>query len=562
MARCPEPFLLASNFPPKGGDVVGRFCAKLPTGLGNTTINCCLPCPTENWFYSDRIASLFVGAEVVAIVGVVCSGLLLLSYAVLPVEYTHRHYLSVSLVAACFLMTFALVIPLLAQGPQCYDTITPHNMYSSMSCAFSGALIIGGGWAAVTWGFIRTLSVHLQICWKVTPGRMFLWGSQLFGWGLSIVFLALPLSLTGVSYRFGGACHLRSENSLQTFWGPLLGVASSSIVLQAITVGYCIKVYIQSLLVEGGTETTTTDGATVTNASSMRTLTPRQAFRRIKRVIAMQWRGIAVVLLMLTDVIFLGIIFVSFNTLTEKTPENVKKAAPWIQCLIQSGGDKNKCLDKAHDLVIPENTAMAMLYLLSLNGIWAMLLLGRPQIITGWYRLFKPIFCKKVEGDEFVSYNAAHPDGGLSTYEMLGSTNGKLGGDYLKSKNAEGGLKSAFDIGPQKNDKGYESSLYESKPYRSQYPLKTRFSAGSLHSSSVESAPRETVTAPLRIEQRGYPNYSPPQPTYPSPTTPQDLDDERYVSVYGSSNYGTTAPNGEDVPIHGLRHPPPVRRNF
>jgi hypothetical protein len=104
-----------------------------------------------------------------------------------------------------------------------------------MSCAFSGALIAGGGWAAVTWGFIRTLSVHLQICWKVTPGRMFLWGSQLLGWGLSIVFVALPLSLTGVSYRFGGSCHLRSENSLATFWGPLLGVASSSIVLQAIT---------------------------------------------------------------------------------------------------------------------------------------------------------------------------------------------------------------------------------------------------------------------------------------------------------------------------------------
>src|SRR5690606_5176749 len=165
----------------------------------------------------------------------------------------------------------------------------------------------------------------------------------------------------------------------------------------------------------------------------MRTLTPRQAFRRIKRVLSMQWRGISVVILMLTDVIFLGTIFVSFNTLTEKTPENVRKAEPWIRCLLaayQSGGDKNQCLDKAHDLVIPEATAMAMLYLLSLNGIWAMLLLGRPQIIVGWYRLFKRIFSKKVDGDEFVSYNAAHPDhGGLSTYEMLGSTNGKMGGD-------------------------------------------------------------------------------------------------------------------------------------
>lgn len=149
----------------------------------------------------------------------------------------------------------SFVIPFGNRGNQCYNDITPHDMYSSLNCALSGAFLLGGGWCVVMWGrcpsstvdmaqadsplallvFLRTLSLHLQICWQVVPGRKFFLSAQALGWSVPVVFLAIALSLTGVSFRFGESCHINSRNGVQTFWGPMLAMAAASIVTQSIT---------------------------------------------------------------------------------------------------------------------------------------------------------------------------------------------------------------------------------------------------------------------------------------------------------------------------------------
>lgn len=83
--------------------------------------------------------------------------------------------------------------------------------------------------------FLRTLSLHLQICWQMVPGRKFFLSAQALGWSVPVVFLAIALSLTGVSFRFGESCHINSRNGIQTYWGPMLAVAAASIVTQSIT---------------------------------------------------------------------------------------------------------------------------------------------------------------------------------------------------------------------------------------------------------------------------------------------------------------------------------------
>lgn len=161
----------------------------------------------------------------------------------------------------------SFVIPLGNPKTQCYDKITPHDMYSSINCALSGAFLLGGGWSTVMWGmcprirdesfwggflannksvFLRTLSLHLQICWQAVPGRRFFLAAQAAGWSVPVVFLAVALSVTGVSFRFGESCHINSKNGLETFWGPLLAVAAASIVTQAITFAPFIK-YISNM---------------------------------------------------------------------------------------------------------------------------------------------------------------------------------------------------------------------------------------------------------------------------------------------------------------------------
>lgn len=83
--------------------------------------------------------------------------------------------------------------------------------------------------------FMRALSLHLQICWQVVPGRKFFVTAQLAGWGIPIVLVGVSLAITGVSYRFGDTCHVNHANAMHIFWGPLLAFAGAAIVIQFAT---------------------------------------------------------------------------------------------------------------------------------------------------------------------------------------------------------------------------------------------------------------------------------------------------------------------------------------
>lgn len=107
------------------------------------------------------------GAGWVNVVGLIVLSLLLLSYIVLPVQYTRSHYLSVCLIIGTMMINIGFVIPLGVNPDQCYNEITPNDMYSSLTCAWSGAFILSGALVAVSWIFIRGLSMHLQICWDM-----------------------------------------------------------------------------------------------------------------------------------------------------------------------------------------------------------------------------------------------------------------------------------------------------------------------------------------------------------------------------------------------------------
>lgn len=132
---------------------------------------CCLPCPSTEWLYPDSFQTLNQAADWVNVAGLIAGCFLLLSFAVLPVEKTHRHYLSICLVLATMVMHLGFVTPLAAKPEECFDEITPNGMESSLVCAFSGAFIVGGGWAGVMWVFMRALALHLQICWQVVMGK-------------------------------------------------------------------------------------------------------------------------------------------------------------------------------------------------------------------------------------------------------------------------------------------------------------------------------------------------------------------------------------------------------
>jgi hypothetical protein len=106
-------------------------------------------------------------AEGLNVAGLILLVFLLVSFVVLPAEKTRRHYLSYCLIIAAIFMAVStcivsqytatnrqqlgFVIPLGANPEQCYNEITPNDMYSSLACAFSGAFLISGGLSMAVW---------------------------------------------------------------------------------------------------------------------------------------------------------------------------------------------------------------------------------------------------------------------------------------------------------------------------------------------------------------------------------------------------------------------------
>lgn len=282
-------------------------------------------------------------------------------------------------------MKLGFIVPLGVQPEQCHDAITPNDMYSNLTCAFSGATLLAGGFATISWGthetpraynqctyivlgFLRSLSIHLQICWQVVPGPKFFWSSLLAGWGLPVLFASIALARTGVSYRFGDTCHINHDKALQDYWGPLLAFAAVSTVLQFATLGYCIRVYIRSLF-KDDSRSQNSSGLPSYNGS-VKTVTAKQAYRRVQKAIVVQWRGIVVVVIIIVNVVFLAVVFVSMDNTEQSVMQNFGKAEPWLSCLVINGGDKNACLSKVKGLATPESTVMAVLILLSVSSTW------------------------------------------------------------------------------------------------------------------------------------------------------------------------------------------------
>lgn len=338
------------------------------------------------------------------VVGLVASALLLLSFLVLPAEKTSRHYLTICFILGVCILQLGFIIPLAAKPEQCHDGITPNDMKSDLTCAFSGACLLVGGFAAITWVFIRSLFLHLQICWQVQPGRKFFWFSVLAGWAIPITFATIVLVLTGVSYRFGDTCHINHDKAVQDYWIPLLCLAGASLVLQFSTFGYCIRVYIKALLNDDVNSTSHNGSGLPSYSGSVMTVTTRQAYQRVKKVISLQWRGIVIVLIIIANVTFLAVVFISMDNTTEAAKEDFTKLQPWLLCLIINEGNKNACLDLVEKHVASEATVMAVLIILALNGIWVLLFLGRFTMVQAWIDLFKLKFGRK--HPDFVSVDA------------------------------------------------------------------------------------------------------------------------------------------------------------
>lgn len=142
-------------------DVARRFCVDL--GQAGSTTSCCLPCPATHWVYSDSFPQRAQIANYISIISLICNSFLLLTFIIIPRDNSHRHYLSTGLTVSLISIAIAFIIPLGTKPDLCHDTITPNNLHTDLSCAFTGVLVEAGAMGAVVWSESGYSCVLLEI---------------------------------------------------------------------------------------------------------------------------------------------------------------------------------------------------------------------------------------------------------------------------------------------------------------------------------------------------------------------------------------------------------------
>jgi hypothetical protein len=264
------------------------------------------------------------------------------------------------------LISFSFAIPVSTKPDFCYDAITPQDMHSSMSCAWTGSFVTLGGLGCVIWVFLRSLWLFLRIVYDVAPGRKFVLGSIAAGTLLPIAFLVAVLSRTGFSYRMGQICLPNHEAAIATFWVWLILFAALGFILQAITTTYCVWVYVRTLKRERSSPSYNRGYG---SAQSKRV--NLQTWTNVKKLFVLQWRNILVSVFVLVGSLAFFIVFWTQDRKLGNVfndPNNLKPVRTWLICQTLSGGDKAECRNYVGNFTVNEVAVLTSLILASVSS--------------------------------------------------------------------------------------------------------------------------------------------------------------------------------------------------
>lgn len=212
--------------------------------------------------------------------------------------------------------------------------------------------------------------------------------SILAGIFIPVTFTTVSMKVTGVSYRTGLVCLPNHYKAITTFWAWEVGFAGAALLVQWITTGYCLWAFLRVLVgrrekrgggggggggSDDGRETVAQErsGPEQSSFASQPSTGSEPAERlqktwwQIRRILLMQWRHIALTVIMAVESLFYTIVFVAQDTRFGEAAVHVDKpeAKTWSACLLFNNGDKEACLQYAEELAIPRDLVLGSLLL-------------------------------------------------------------------------------------------------------------------------------------------------------------------------------------------------------
>lgn len=195
------------------------------------------------------------------------------------------------------------------------------------------------------------------MCWERKPGQLYKCVSLTIIFVGSSALVAIVLSVSGVEYTFGRISYLTPGIDRATFWGPLLGIAAASLLLQFVTVAYCAVLTLrpwfnyQRLRWSGYTP----------SRDEERVLGAQRTASRVRKIIQLQWRNSLITVVILVYVCFLAGVLMQLRPFHDY-PEPDRIA--WFKCLASSNRGRDSCLSLAGPLGPSEPVLIAALSML------------------------------------------------------------------------------------------------------------------------------------------------------------------------------------------------------
>lgn len=214
--------------------------------------------------------------------------------------------------------------------------------------------------------FLRSLWLFVRIVYDVAPGRKFMFGRIAAGTLLPIALLVAVLTSTGFSNRMGSTCLPSHENAISTFRVWLVVFAILGFVLQLITTGHCVWVYMRTLRRQRSIPS-----ANQGYGQSRDRYTNLQTWANTKKLFVLQWRNIILSVVVLVGSLVFFIVFWTQDSRLGKVfndASNRKLVKTWILCQILSKGDKQEYKKYVSDFTVNEWAVVTALILASVSS--------------------------------------------------------------------------------------------------------------------------------------------------------------------------------------------------
>ncbi|KAI9303693.1 hypothetical protein BJ944DRAFT_182983 [Cunninghamella echinulata] len=378
LSAIPPNFVMAECVPPFVPDPIAKQDPSKSSNPLSCRFGCCIPCPYQNYLYHKGWTEhAFLATDIIRCISAVGAFFIMFSYFVLPDKRRHPSLLILNFSIAIFL--FSMVGFFSVGDPkklQCADAINVSDQSNNTLCAVQGAILIFGSLATATWCCALIVNLHLHTVWSsnfFTHRYILL---NVICWGIPAVIMGVALGLKEIRYEFANLCLINLEQIFNLFFYPLAAIICPSFLLHFGTF-----LYIAKIAVREGIESDMSQS--LSNASVGRT---QKAIRHkhVIQAVHIQWRALLLAIVACVTVIFYWIFYFTQINKMKSITSDTSVVNKWLTCMITPGNDQDSCVGYVSPYLPPFGLMVAAEALVSVIGIWLLLIFAKRSIFIEW----------------------------------------------------------------------------------------------------------------------------------------------------------------------------------